>query len=45
MTEQLYAQDPYRVAATATLREVTEEGGLVLDRTVFYPRGGGPAWR
>ena len=41
MTEQLYATDPYRVAANATLQEVTEEGGLVLDRTVFYPRGGG----
>ena len=41
MTELLFAADPYKVSAKATVLSVTEEGGLVLDRTVFYPRGGG----
>lgn len=41
MTEPLFATDPYRASSKATVVSVTPEGGLVLDRTVFYPRGGG----
>lgn len=41
MTVPLYATDPYKVSAKAKLLSVTDEGGLVLDQTVFYPRGGG----
>jgi len=39
-TEPLFQQDAYRRACEATVVE-TGEGGLVLDRTVFYPLGGG----
>jgi len=41
MTEMLFRTDPYRKSATATVTGLTEEGGILLDRTVFYPRGGG----
>jgi misacylated tRNA(Ala) deacylase len=40
-TEQLYATDAYTRAFDATVTEVTSEGGVVLDRTAFYPTGGG----
>ena len=40
MTEELYSTDAYARSCTAIVEEVAE-GGLVLDRTVFYPRGGG----
>ncbi|MCB2224337.1 MAG: alanyl-tRNA editing protein [Actinobacteria bacterium] len=40
MTEQLAARDAYLRETTATVAEVRERG-LVLDRTVFYARGGG----
>jgi len=40
MTEELAASDAYLRETTATVTEV-REAGLVLDRTVFYPRGGG----
>jgi misacylated tRNA(Ala) deacylase len=42
MTEELFRQDAY--AATTEARVVSsDERGIVLDRTVFYPRGGGQA--
>lgn len=41
MTEMLFRQDPYLREATGKVTAVTEEGGLVLDRSVFYPTGGG----
>ncbi|MBF9047252.1 alanyl-tRNA editing protein [Rhodobacterales bacterium LSUCC0031] len=41
MTEPLYLTDPYRKSATARIAALTEEGGIVLDRTIFYPRAGG----
>jgi misacylated tRNA(Ala) deacylase len=40
MTEEIAATDAYRSKTAATVREVRPEG-VVLDRTVFYARGGG----
>ena len=40
MTEALFRDDAYLTEATATVTAVTE-AGVVLDRTVFYPTGGG----
>ena len=42
MTQDLFREDGYLRSCTATVRAVTPEG-LVLDRTVFYPLGGGQA--
>ena len=42
MTEDLFRSDAYlRECAAKVLR--IDEGGIVLDRTVFYPQGGGQA--
>lgn len=41
MTELLYRADPYLSTAEATVTAVTPEGGIILDRTVFYATGGG----
>lgn len=41
MTEPLYRSDPYRQMAEGTVVGHSPEGGLILDRTVFYPQGGG----
>jgi misacylated tRNA(Ala) deacylase len=40
-TELLYATDAYLRAFDAQVQEITPEGGVVLDRTCFYPTGGG----
>ncbi len=40
MTEELFSTDAYARSCDAVVAEVTEEG-VVLDRTVFYARGGG----
>lgn len=40
-TELLFLDDPYRTSAPATVLGHTEEGGVILDRTIFYARGGG----
>jgi len=40
-TKFLYRDDPYMVEAPARVTEVTSEGGLILDRSIFYPTGGG----
>jgi misacylated tRNA(Ala) deacylase len=40
-TELLYATDAYRRSFDARVVEVTPEGAVVLDRTAFYPTGGG----
>lgn len=41
MTEALFRNDAYLRDARATVLALTEQGGIVLDRTVFYPTGGG----
>jgi misacylated tRNA(Ala) deacylase len=40
-TEQLYSTDAYLRSFDAQVLEVTPDGGLILDRTAFYPTGGG----
>src|SRR5262252_10884828 len=41
MTEQLYRADAYLSDCGARVLSVTERGGIVLDRTVFYAAAGG----
>ena len=40
MTEELFREDAYLQSCQAVVTAVSE-GGIVLDRTVFYPTGGG----
>lgn len=41
MTRTLYLDDAYLREAPAKVTAITEEGGIVLDASIFYPRGGG----
>jgi misacylated tRNA(Ala) deacylase len=41
VTDLLFRADPYLTDAPATVIGHTGEGAIVLDRTVFYPTGGG----
>lgn len=41
MTTPLFLTEPYRKSAPGTVTALTPEGGIVLDRTIFYARGGG----
>ena len=41
VTEEIAKTDAYARECDATVLEVRPEGGVVLDRTVFYARGGG----
>ena len=41
MTEALFREDAYLRRADAVVTRITGDGGIVLDRTVFYPTGGG----
>ena len=41
MTDLLFRDDPYLKTATARVLHRTAEGGLIPDRSLFYPRGGG----
>lgn len=41
MTEALFRADAYLKHCEATVTAINDRGGLVLDRTVFYPTGGG----
>jgi len=40
MTDEIFSRDAYQASTEATVVEVRDDG-LVLDRTVFYARGGG----
>ena len=42
MTQELFREEPYRAEAEASVACV-DARGIVLDRTNFYPRGGGQA--
>ena len=42
MTEELFRQDAYQVETPAKV-VTSDASGIVLDRTVLYPRGGGQA--
>jgi misacylated tRNA(Ala) deacylase len=41
VTDLLFRDDPYLTDAAATVTGHTSEGAILLDRTVFYPTGGG----
>ena len=41
MTELLFRGDAYLTDCTAMVTGHTPEGGIIIDRTVFYPTGGG----
>jgi len=41
MTDLLFRDDAYLAECDAVVTAVTPEGGIVTDRTVFYPTGGG----
>ena len=41
MTEALFREDAYLRESTATVIAVNDRGGVVLDRSIFYPTGGG----
>lgn len=40
-TEPVYRSEPYARSCAARVLAVNARGGIVLDRTVFYPAGGG----
>ena len=40
-TMHLYRDDPYATTCTAQVVATAPEGSVVVDRTVFYPQGGG----
>jgi len=44
MTVALYLEDSYLRECDATVRSVSEGKYVVLDKTVFYPKGGGQPW-
>lgn len=39
-TNKLFEEDAYLASCEATVMDLTEEG-IILDKTVFYPLGGG----
>lgn len=41
MTKPLFRTDPFLRDAPASVAALTPEGGIVLDRCLFYPTGGG----
>ena len=48
MTEKLFYQDSHRSTFTAIVQEVRPSGNgyeIILDRTAFFPEGGGQSSR
>jgi misacylated tRNA(Ala) deacylase len=41
ITEELFREDAYLKECSATVVGVNDKGGILLDRSVFYPTGGG----
>ena len=41
MTTPLFRDDAYRMQAPGTVTRLTDDGGVVLDESLFYPTGGG----
>lgn len=41
MTRPLFREDAYLREAKGVVTAITEEGGIVLDQTIFYPTSGG----
>lgn len=41
MTEFVFREDSYRATLPATVTAITPDGGIVLDRTIFYAASGG----
>jgi len=41
MTKPLFRDDAYLTSTEATVVAINDRGGIVLDRSVFYPTGGG----
>ena len=41
ITDELFRSDSYLRECEATVVGVNGRGGILLDRTVFYPTGGG----
>lgn len=41
MTKLLYMEDPYLKECDATVTKVNESKYVILDQTIFYPKGGG----
>ena len=41
MNKLLYLEDSYRTEAPATVVGITEDGGILLDESLFYPTSGG----
>ena len=40
-TEEVFREDAYRRECAAQVVAINDRGGVILDRTVFYPTGGG----
>ena len=41
MTIPLFRQNAYLREASGTVTQITSEGGIILDQTVFFPKSGG----
>jgi len=41
MTEELFREDAYLKTCEAKVVKINDLGGIVLDKTIFYPTGGG----